>query len=610
MPIGAATFQSVLPPFVTCIASASGDVFEHPETGDFGGCHYYPSLSAPGLPPMLDALLFEAENTGVGDFAGLLRRSRLKIHRHGTIYLLIAAAQWREGAYVRAVTDAGLAIYRGWLVEGAELLPWDLEKPVPSGQLLLRFHRAGYDPVLHARAHIQAGDLMIAAAILDDTPRHWLQTETAYGLFSAERLVCQLAQERHSPPSRRLDFLVSALYWYTRACTFAPTYVPAYQCLAAFWRRVGRGDMGYRLLRTVSTILPSPEVDADLARYDSTPLRSEPFRYPAYDPAWRPRILYLSHPESDYAADLLYDGLRRLLGADWVIEYPWKPSLHGQNLEAAGGYPCTFHWPDPARPLADIVRMAGEGAFDVILVSDTLGTLPAADVRDILAAAPDTPRFLVDTWDECGNFQDRIRDSLGLGTLAGYFKREMIAGIDYGPRSWPLLFPYPDDRIPETPCWEGRSGVFFAGKLMGGARRLQLSWLNRHFSIAGGPGVSYTQEEYTAMLQKQSIGLCLFGNGFDTVRYWELPAHGAMLLAERSPLVIPHDFEDGRQAVFFDHAGELKEKLTYYLAHPDEALSIAQAGHAHLLEFHTSTARARQLLGKLRERMRALQTEA
>src|SRR5690606_26230649 len=114
------------------------------------------------------------------------------------------------------------------------------------------------------------------------------------------------------------------------------------------------------------------------------------------------------------------------------------------------------------------------------------------------------------------------------------------------------------------PSFEGRSGLFWAGKLIGGARRMQLSWLSARVPVTGAWGTQFTQEAYVEALRTQAAGLCFFGNGFDTVRYWELPAHGVMLLAERSPLVIPNDFDDGRHAVFFDHAGELLEKSQYY----------------------------------------------
>ena len=72
-----------------------------------------------------------------------------------------------------------------------------------------------------------------------------------------------------------------------------------------------------------------------------------------------------------------------------------------------------------------------------------------------------------------------------------------------------------------------------------------------------------------------------------------------MLLAERPPIRIPHNFIDGETAVFFDDLPELEEKLTYYLAKPQEAARIAAAGHRHFLKYHTTAARAGQLLGYL-----------
>jgi spore maturation protein CgeB len=106
----------------------------------------------------------------------------------------------------------------------------------------------------------------------------------------------------------------------------------------------------------------------------------------------------------------------------------------------------------------------------------------------------------------------------------------------------------------------------------------------------------FTQEEYLTVLRQSRICLCLFGLGFDTVRYWEAAAQGAMLLANRPPIHIPHNFVDGQSAVFFDDLPDLLAKLGYYLAHPAESLAIADAGHALLCEHHTTRARASQLL--------------
>ena len=80
------------------------------------------------------------------------------------------------------------------------------------------------------------------------------------------------------------------------------------------------------------------------------------------------------------------------------------------------------------------------------------------------------------------------------------------------------------------------------------------------------------------------------------MRYWEVPAHGALLLAERPPIEIAHNFVDGVHAVFFDDLPDLKAKVTYLMDHPEACAAIAQAGHTHLKEFHTGTTRAQQLL--------------
>ena len=125
-------------------------------------------------------------------------------------------------------------------------------------------------------------------------------------------------------------------------------------------------------------------------------------------------------------------------------------------------------------------------------------------------------------------------------------------------------------------------------------RGLFLDHLQAHYDRKMDGYVS--QEEYVKTLLNVRIGIDIFGHGFDTVRYWELPAHGCMLLAERRPIHIPNNFQDGVSAVFFGNTRELEEKLGYYLAHPQETDAIAHAGREHFLRYHTATARARQAL--------------
>jgi glycosyltransferase involved in cell wall biosynthesis len=183
---------------------------------------------------------------------------------------------------------------------------------------------------------------------------------------------------------------------------------------------------------------------------------------------------------------------------------------------------------------------------------------------------------------------------LHVDSIAGFFKREMLAGADYGPGSYPLPFAYPDRRVPQDVEGPRNTPIFWAGHRQFGLRRLYLE----HLESARGLKLDAVcdQTEYVRALLDTRIGLNIFGCGFDTVRYWELPAHGCMLLSERLPIRIPHNFRDGESAVFFDDTQDLEEKIEYYLAHPEEIRAIARAGHEHFKRHHTGSMRARQLL--------------
>ena len=596
----------LLPRACQSIGLASSHLFETDDVSEAESHGYFPDLLNLACPQQLDALVTDARSIDREAWRDEVRRLRLRLQPHGAL-LVITRPDAPEAEAIRSALERlGLRLFLGWRWGTDEADPTPLHAQGPSSDdatLVLRFQRANYSPLMCAREHLRAGHPGSALAILAETPEAWYTNDEDLGLHEAERLVCLLVHDRHAGPKLRHLHLVAALHAYNRACTLVPTHVPLYQCMAAFWRRVGRPDLSQGLLETVETILGTPpNVDSTA----TAPKAESHFVYPDFDPVRPPRLLFVCHPESDFGADVLFDGLRHVLGAENVVGFPWKPTLHGQDLDQAFGYPCTFHWPDGPVPLAQLTQELQEGRFDAMLYCDAHGTLPHDETRQLLDVAADLPIFLLDTWDECGDLREAIQERDGIEKVAGYFKREMIAGLDYGPNAWPLPFAFPDNRFADEPQSTTRDGLFWAGKLIGGARRLQLSWLQPQVPMTCAWGTQYSQEAYAALLRQQSVGLCFFGNGFDTVRYWELPAHGVMLLAERSPLVIPNNFEDGRQAVYFVNAAELLEKSRYYLAHPEEAAAIARAGHAHALGFHTGTARARQCLGLIQARMREL----
>lgn len=75
--------------------------------------------------------------------------------------------------------------------------------------------------------------------------------------------------------------------------------------------------------------------------------------------------------------------------------------------------------------------------------------------------------------------------------------------------------------------------------------------------------------------------------------------HGALLLSQRLPILIPDNFIDGTSAAFFDSPEEMVEKAQDLLTHPATLARIASAGRRLALEKHTAGARARYVLEKL-----------
>lgn len=107
---------------------------------------------------------------------------------------------------------------------------------------------------------------------------------------------------------------------------------------------------------------------------------------------------------------------------------------------------------------------------------------------------------------------------------------------------------------------------------------------------------SFSNNDYFNMLKNSRIGLSLRGTGYDTYRYWEIPAHSAALLSQRLPLVIPNDFVDEESALYFSNVEELKRKMYKYLIKTDEWRTIAKNGNKLYLKYHTPENRVKKLI--------------
>ena len=484
-----------------------------------------------------------------------------------------------------ALEAAGYPIYRTWPLGEA-----------PDGHLAMAV-RPGYNPVRHAQSVAGTGDFENAFGILEGIPAIYLEvpeTREAVGLLKLEFLAGQMEQCGGGDLSQLLGRAQDVHYALTDQF---PRNPGSYRAMARCWQGAGDPGMARRILASIHFAVPDPAIAAERDRIAA---QGDGGSHSVVAPDWNPpprfRVLILIHPRPHFGLDALFDGLCTCLGEENVVDFPWKPTLHGQTGDTLRDYPCRFHRGGTARSAAEIVAELEAGAFDAILYGDVEGDLPPDFVQAIMAARGACPVYLVDELDQPGNFRELARQRIGLADdFAACFKREMVACLDYGPHTYPLPFAYTRPDNPPAPPESRTRDFFWAGHRMFGQRRLYLETLEARY--AWDLDVRFDQDTYRAKMQASRIGLNCFGMGFDTVRYWELPAHGCMLLSERLPIRVPFNFVDGVSAVFFDDLADLVEKLDYYLAHPEQTATIAAAGHACYLASHTNEARARQMLG-------------
>jgi spore maturation protein CgeB len=110
-------------------------------------------------------------------------------------------------------------------------------------------------------------------------------------------------------------------------------------------------------------------------------------------------------------------------------------------------------------------------------------------------------------------------------------------------------------------------------------------------------GIKLSSLEYRDLMERSKMALSVRGGGYDTMRYWEIPASKTLLLAEQPDIDIPNNFVDGEHAIFFKP--DLSDLATLVRTYAkDEALcrQMAERGYEHLLRYHTCERRAEYFL--------------
>lgn len=173
-----------------------------------------------------------------------------------------------------------------------------------------------------------------------------------------------------------------------------------------------------------------------------------------------------------------------------------------------------------------------------------------------------------------------------------YFKREYFQNVVYQARVRPLPFAAIPEEMPDVSARD-ISAVFAAG--VTSPIRIELLKTIQTMNV-GAQTVVQPKKDYNVILSRSKVGVSARGAGWDTYRYWETAFFGCALLSQRLGIVIPGNFVDGVEAVFFDGIEDFKKKLLGLLENPDRAAAIGKAGRNACIDRHLSVHRAKTIL--------------
>ncbi|MFT6335392.1 MAG: hypothetical protein ACJATI_002147 [Halioglobus sp.] len=306
--------------------------------------------------------------------------------------------------------------------------------------------------------------------------------------------------------------------------------------------------------------------------------------------------------------DIVYSGLVKTLGVKGVVELTWNKK---------------YHLPYKAYPKnLGYVKNSFLKSFHITKSNYDLVILAATKVdsfKNYINIAPEisskVPVIWIDGGDrpEIGGDLDRLGEPTLLNeakTIRDFdliFKREMKLGNDFDANVIPLTFGFNQSRLPKKKSSSSKYDVAFWAGESHPIRSKALSLLENEFDCNSNgttKGLSFNDFNrkgafYLEELSSCKINISLRGGGFDTLRYWEIPAVGSLLLSEPADIHIENDFVHDKSAVFCDPSvDDIIDLCKYYLKETDKRERIVRNGKEHLIKYHTDIVRAQFILDK------------
>lgn len=319
------------------------------------------------------------------------------------------------------------------------------------------------------------------------------------------------------------------------------------------------------------------------------------------------KILYISRNKSDYLQDLVYTGLVKVLGVSNVIDFPWNNKFHFNFRE----YPRNIGLVKGSF-MDSILSRYRSREYSLVIVASChpesfrtyLGLIEKIDksVKTIFIDGGD--------WSEVAGDLDRIGgrelydEIQSVRPFDFIFKREYLLDKTYENNVFPLPFAFNLSRLPVIK-YEYLYDVAFWAVESDPIRTKALTLLQDKFDCASNGTIRnqvmsrYKRkgDYYLQELACCRISLNFRGAGWDTLRYWEVPAVGGFMISQKPGIRIDNDFVENKDIIHCkDDLSDLVELCEYYLHHEDKRESIAKNALYRMKNYHTDIHRAKYIL--------------
>jgi len=296
-----------------------------------------------------------------------------------------------------------------------------------------------------------------------------------------------------------------------------------------------------------------------------------------------PSILFITSAKINMLEDIIHEGLDELLGPERVICYPYKDYSEFQyNL-----YPPSAQKDPHRHPVGRARLQAMKDAIRAVIIGSVRNDA-VATWRELENLFPGRPVALING-EEDHKWPSGVRAThrFELDLPPGRETRELH----------PLPLACPSRVMLDAEVTRDIPVSFIAR--MTHAYRLRCVDILRREGFMVLFGADLPREQYCWLLCRSKISVSVRGGAYDTLRYWEIPYAGALLLSQRLPIDIPDNFRDWESAVFFDDPQDMVRQIRALLADEERLSRIAEAGKKLAREKHTAVGRARYLLDKL-----------